>query len=216
MKDFKITHLSQNLFLHPYKSLYWQEYKILFFADIHLGKAAHFRKSGIPIPEKIHKPDLERIEILVNKYQPKRIIILGDLFHSSYNKAWLTFRFFCEEKIKLKPELVMGNHDILDHSQYNFLELHHAKLILEPFVLSHKPMELHELNGHYNLCGHIHPSVKLSGLAKQSLSVECFYFGKNHGILPAFGSFTGTSKLPNRCSDDKIFAVTKQKIIHLF
>ena len=202
--------------LHPYKSLFWEKHKILFIADIHLGKAAHFRKAGIPIPENIHQPDLMRIEFLFNYYQPKRIIFLGDLFHSSYNNTWITFRLFCEENIKLKPELVMGNHDILDHSHYDFLQLHPEKLILEPYVFSHKPMELHDLDGHYNLCGHIHPSVKVTGIAKQSLRVECFYFGENHGILPAFGSFTGSSKIQGKSSEDKIFAVTNQKIIHLF
>jgi hypothetical protein len=57
--------------------------------------------------------------------------------------------------------------------------------------------------------------VKLSGLAKQSLRVECFYFNKNHGILPAYGSFTGTSKMPKRTPEDNVFVVTNQKIIHL-
>lgn len=176
MKDFKFTHLGQNFLLHPYKSLFWEKHKILFIAYIHLGKTAHFRKSGIPIPEKIHNPDLERIEFLVNYYLPERIIILGDLFHSSYNKTWLTFRFFCEEEIKLKPELVMGNHDVLDHSHYDFLDLHPEKLILKPFVFSHKQMELHKSNSHYNICGHIHPSVKLSGFAKQSVKSRMFLF----------------------------------------
>ena len=216
MKDFKFAHLSQILLLHPYKSLFWVEYKILFFADIHLGKAAHFRKYGIPIPEKIHMPDLERMEFLVRKYQPERIIFLGDLFHSDYNKSWANFRLFCMENINLKPELVVGNHDILDHSHYDFLTIHPEKLKIGPFVLSHKPMELQELNGYYNLCGHIHPSIKIFGSAKQSFRVECFHFGKNHGILPAYGNFTGTSKIMDRSAKDNIFAVTNQKIIHLF
>lgn len=215
MKDYKFSLLSQILLLHPYKTLFWNDRKILFFADIHLGKATHFRKHGIPIPETIHNPDFERMDHLIKIYKPERIIILGDLFHSAYNKSWLIFRRFCEENITIKPELVVGNHDILDHIHYDFLTLHTEKLIIEPFVLSHKPMEIQDLNGHYNLCGHIHPSVKISGFAKQNLRVECFYFGKNIGILPAFGSFTGMSKMIHKYTEDKIFAVTDQKIIHL-
>lgn len=215
MKDFKFSHLGEILLLHPYKSIFWSEYKILLLADLHLGKAAHFRKYGIPIPETIHETDLDRLDFVVRKYKPERIIFLGDLFHSVYNKSWLKFRTFCKEKIHLKPELVIGNHDILDQSHYEFLTVHSEKIVIGPFVLSHKPMEKHELNGDYNLCGHIHPSVKISGYAKQSLRVECFYFGKNHGILPAFGEFTGTSKIVKRTAKDNIFAVTNQEIIHL-
>ena len=195
--------------------MFWEKYKILLFADTHFGKAAHFRKSGIPVPEMIHQPDLEQIELLIKKYNPHRIIFLGDLFHSTYNNAWETFKQFCAQKIEFRPELVLGNHDILDHAHYDFLQVHTGNLIIEPFILSHKPLDINQLNGLYNLCGHLHPSVKLSGLAKQSLRVECFYFNKNHGILPAYGSFTGTSKMPKRTPEDNVFVVTNQKIIHL-
>jgi len=216
LKDFKFTHLEQNLFLHPYKSIYWLEKKILLIADIHFGKAAHFRKSGIAIPESIHLQDLDRINYLYNYYKPDRIIFLGDLFHSEYNETWIRFKEFFDSKIKIKAELVLGNHDILDKSHYQFLELHTENLPIKPFILTHIPLKLDELNGHYNLCGHIHPAIKLSGMAKQSLSFECFYFSKNHGILPAFGSFTGRSIMPKRKSEDEIFAVTNKEIIHLF
>lgn len=216
MKDFKFSHLGQNLLLHPYKSLYWIEQQILLIADLHLGKATHFRKSGIPIPEMIHHPDFDRIIQLVKTYNPKRIVFLGDLFHSTFNNSWLIFKKFYEKNIRIRTELVMGNHDILSDFQYDFLEIHLDNLIIDPFVLSHRPIDISESGGLYNLCGHIHPSVRISGTAKQSLRVECFYFGKNHGILPAFGNFTGTYKIPKRASTDKIFGVTNEKIIQLF
>ena len=216
MKDLKIIHLGENLSLHPYKSIYWERRKILLLADVHLGKAAHFRKSGIPVPENIHEFDLKRIEFLVKFYNPQRIIFLGDLFHSSYNKAWKTFSKFCLERLGIGPELIPGNHDILEKGHYDFIQIHDDNLLLHPFILSHKPLNNKELDGYYNLCGHIHPSVKISGPAKQSLRVECFYFSNYHGVLPAFGNFTGTSKMPAQGSSDKVYAVTNQKIIHLF
>ena len=113
------------------------------------------------------------------------------------------------------PELILGNHDILEHSNYDFLKVHVEILEIEPFILSHIPLDKIQLNGYYNLCGHLHPSIRISGSAKQSLRVECFYFGENHGILPAFGNFTGSSKMPRRRKSDNIFAVTNQKIIPL-
>ena len=216
MKDFKFTLLGENLFLHPYKAMYWERQKVLLIADLHLGKATHFRKSGIPIPESIHQPDLERLEHLLIIYKPARIIFLGDLFHSMINNAWKTFKNFCKDRIHIKTELILGNHDILDPSYYEFLDVHHGVLKIDPFILSHKPLDEENFAGYYNLCGHIHPSVKITGSAKQSIRVECFHFGRNHGILPAYGNFTGTSKVPANTETDRIFAVTNQKIIPLF
>lgn len=215
MKDFKFTLLDENLFLHPFKAIYWERHKILLLADLHLGKAAHFRKSGIPIPESIHQPDIERLNYLAERYKPARIIFLGDLFHSSVNNAWKNFRDFCESRIDIKLELIMGNHDILEHENYDFMEVHQDTLELHPFILSHKPLASSELKGYYNLCGHIHPSIRISGIAKQSVRVDCFFFGKDQGILPAFGNFTGNSRLASNTTD-RIFAVTNQKIIPLF
>ena len=216
LKDFKFTLLGENLFLHPYKALYWEAPKILLLADLHLGKATHFRKSGIPIPEAIHAPDLSRLAFLINYYHPARIIILGDLFHSSLNSSWSIFKKFCDENLKVKPDLVLGNHDILDPEYYDFMNVHQERLTLDPFVLTHEPIDLTQINKYYNLCGHLHPSIKISGKAKQSLRVECFHFGKNHGILPAFGNFTGRGRVPGRLKGNKIFAIANQKVIRLF
>jgi uncharacterized protein len=216
LKDHKFIHLGQNLFLHPYKSLYWKEQKVLFLSDLHIGKAAHFRKSGIPIPEAVHHTDFSRLTHLIDYYKPDRLVILGDLFHSSYNAAWEKFRHLFTNQIALKPELVSGNHDILDAEHYAFMSIYNDSLIIEPFILSHIPLDQNNIFEFYNLCGHLHPSIVIYGRAKQSFRVDCFYFGKKHGILPAFGNFTGRSKMPSRNSEDKIFAVAENQIVPLY
>ena len=109
----------------------------------------------------------------------------------------------------------MGNHDILDHKRYDFLKMCHDSLVIEPFILSHEPLPEKRLDNNYNLCGHLHPSIRISGPARQSFRVECFYFGKKQAILPAFGTFTGTSKLPKRAKNDSIFAITENEVIPL-
>ncbi|NJN28459.1 MAG: ligase-associated DNA damage response endonuclease PdeM [Cyclobacteriaceae bacterium] len=213
LKDFKFIHLDQNLFLHPYKSIYWSEQRMLLLADVHYGKAAHFRKSGIAIPETVHRQDLDRLAFLIAHYQPERIMILGDLFHSAYNQSWQVFQQFFESQISFKPELVPGNHDILDKHHYQRYHLHEAPLAIGPYILSHVPIAPGLLGGTTNLCGHIHPAVSIRGKARQSLKLECFYFNKNHGILPAFGRFTGTAKMQQRHPGDTVFAVTDQKVV---
>jgi uncharacterized protein len=215
LKDQKFIHLGQNLFLHPYKSLFWEEQKILFLSDLHIGKAAHFRKSGIPVPEAVHQHDFERLIYLTDFYKPNRLIFLGDLFHSTYNPAWEKFKYLFTRKIAIKPELVSGNHDILASDDYTFMDVYQHSLIIEPFILSHAPLEIYNAFEFYNLCGHLHPSIQIYGKAKQSFRVDCFYFGKNHGILPAFGNFTGRSRMPAKKPEDKIFAIAENEIIPL-
>jgi DNA ligase-associated metallophosphoesterase len=216
LKDYKFNHLGQNLLLHPYKALFWKEKKILFLSDLHIGKAMHFRKSGIPVPEEVHKADFERLKFLFELYNPSRLIFLGDVFHSIYNAAWEEFRYLFTEIIKVRPELVVGNHDILDPEHYAFMDVHTHTLQIGPFILSHEPLDEDPAFDLYNLCGHLHPSVLISGHSKQSFRVECFYFSEKRGILPAFGNFTGTSKLSGKMNGNKIFAVTDEKIIPLF
>lgn len=213
MKEIKFTYLGQNLLLHPYKSIYWEQKKILILSDIHLGKAGHFRKSGIPISEQIHQEDLQRIDILMSTYNPDRLIFLGDLFHSQYNQSWDTFIQFCEKKIKIIPELVIGNHDILPLEKYRFFKLHDPSLQIPPFEFSHEPLQGN--NRYYNICGHIHPAIRIRSKAKQSFIFACYYFGQRYGIMPAFGQFTGFKKLSELEKTDKIFIVTEHEVIQL-
>ena len=44
--------------LLPDKCMFWKEHNSLILADLHIGKAGHFRKAGIPIPSHIHIDDL--------------------------------------------------------------------------------------------------------------------------------------------------------------
>ena len=214
LKEHKFGFLGQNLLLHPYKAMYWVEQQILFLADIHLGKASHFRKSGIPIPDSIHADDLSRLSFLLKYYKPERLIILGDLFHSSYNNSWGTVHKFFQENFYREPELVLGNHDILDEQYYSFIRVYKNPLVISPFILSHEPLPESHTKLHYNLCGHIHPGIVLRAQARQTLKIQCFYFSGNKGFLPAFGKFTGmSSTLFAKSSTERIFIILPEEVI---
>src|SRR3984885_15395308 len=74
--------LNQNLLLLPQKAIYWQQEKALIAADVHLGKVGHFRKSGIAVPRDMEQSDLAVLSDLVDEFKPKKVLFLGDLFHS--------------------------------------------------------------------------------------------------------------------------------------
>lgn len=203
--------LGQTLHLLPEKGIFWEEKNYLILADLHLGKAGHFRKSGIPISDLIHSKDILILDKLIAKFKPQQVIFLGDLFHSDHNQGWEVFKRWIKSKEPLPFKLVLGNHDVLDESSYRISNLKvMEKLSLHPFDLTHIPEET-EL---YNLAGHIHPAVRLTGKGRQSLRLPCFYFGKNNGLLPAFGHFTGTAKI-NIDKTDTVFAIADNKVVRV-
>lgn len=197
--------------LSPDKVIFWEEESILIVSDIHLGKAGHFRKSGVAVPAHIHFGDLKRLSQLISRFNPKEIAFLGDLFHSDYNIDW---DYFCDW-IKKYPHihfiLVQGNHDILYKIDYLNAGIELIdELIRQPFSFSHEKIT----SDLYNISGHVHPSVRLIGLARQRLNLPCFYFSKNHALLPAFGTFTGfVSLTPHR--SDQVFVIAENQIIRV-
>ena len=78
----KVEIVGEQMELLPQKAVFWARERILFLADVHLGKINHFRKSGIPVPPKANERNLELMIDLINQTKPRRVICLGDLFHS--------------------------------------------------------------------------------------------------------------------------------------
>ena len=105
------------------KAIIWKSRSILLVADLHLGKVTHFRKAGIGIPQLAETDTLERLAQLLLDYPVKEVWILGDLFHSSYNRAWDKFKTFVGQLKDIKFVLVKGNHDILNEKEYAELNL---------------------------------------------------------------------------------------------
>lgn len=198
----------EELSLLPERAIYWKKEKALILSDLHLGKAGHFRKHGIPVSRKIHLSDLKILESLIRKYSPKQILLLGDLFHSFENNEWQDFLTFLDVFDSIDFTLVEGNHDIL--SEYPSTLRTIPRLEMGPFSFTHD-MEASEL---YNISGHIHPGVIIRGKGRQSITMPCFYFSSGFGVLPAFGQFTGIKKIKPK-EDDRVYGIAEGKVIEL-
>lgn len=208
--EIEFNFLNQTLLLSASKAIFWKETGSLLLSDVHLGKAGHFRKAGIPVPSGIHHSDLRRMDALIGRYSPQRLLLLGDLFHSDKNNEWDDFIHWRKNYPQLKISLILGNHDVISRNSYLDIDLEvMEKLSMGPFTFTHQPKE--ELCS-YNLAGHVHPGIHLSGRSRQSIKLPCFYFGKKAGLLPAFGNFTGNIAIPS-FQEDKIFAITPKAIM---
>lgn len=203
---------NQHLELLPEKAVFWRNKKTLLIADLHLGKINHFRKSGYPVPPRANEENTTVLIDLLNRFRPERTLFLGDLFHSHYNEEWEVVGQVIRHFGFCSFELVMGNHDIMSELQYQRHRIKvHTKWQEEGILFTHEPITDVPASV-YNLAGHIHPGARLFGGGKQSVTLPCFYFGKQQGILPAFGSFTGL--YPVRVKrDDRVFVVADNKVI---
>jgi len=186
------------------KAIYWKKKETLFIADTHFGKAATFRNSGIPVPEKNTSEDCIRLSKLIQKTNAKRIIFLGDFFHARIGKTDEIRKILLDwrnENQNIELYLIRGNHDI--NAGDPWIELN---------IKSHPdPSSLFELECRHlpsptskkpHLAGHIHPGFSLSGKGKSSIRAACFHITPGHIILPAFGSFTGLKNIKPEISDE--------------
>ncbi|WP_295767391.1 ligase-associated DNA damage response endonuclease PdeM [uncultured Mucilaginibacter sp.] len=207
--------LDQDLLLLPERAIYWLQQKTLIVADVHLGKAGHFRKAGIAVPRQVGLDDLDCLTRLIKQHEPQKIWFLGDLFHSEMNADWHDFAKWRQDHQHIIMQLVIGNHDIIKERHYHDLNVStHHQLTEGPFLMQHHPKDENCIadGTHYVFCGHIHPGVKLSGRGGQSVTLPCFSFGQKQAILPSFGKFTGKVALRHR-NGDKVFGVLKEKVI---
>jgi uncharacterized protein len=213
--SFQFSFADQNFQLLPQKAIYWQNEKALILADLHLGKASHFRKQGLAIPAQSSNRDYIVLDSLIAEYEPVKVLILGDLFHSEYNTEWDFFGEFIKKHSQIKFELVMGNHDILSAEKYSSigLTIHGESLISGNLLFTHYAMKISNENI-LNFSGHIHPGVRLEGAGRQAITMPCFYRKESNFILPAFGSLTGLKILKKEKNTD-IFGVSGDRIFRI-
>ncbi|HSN61423.1 MAG TPA: hypothetical protein VLR49_10840, partial [Ferruginibacter sp.] len=78
--------LNNHFLLSANRTIFWEEQKALILSDLHIGKSGHFRKNGIGIPQNMLSEDMQRLFAEIQFYNPSKVIIVGDLFHSHSNK----------------------------------------------------------------------------------------------------------------------------------
>jgi uncharacterized protein len=207
----------QQLWLSGDRSVFWEEEKALILTDSHFGKTGHFRKSGIGVPQSVFREDLQRLVAQIQHFQPRQLIIVGDMFHSHANKELELFLKWRSDLPDLVIHLVEGNHDILKEDWYGLAGI---RLSRPDLLMSHFQF-VHDITDHvftddspYHFSGHIHPGIRLNGSAKQSLCFPCFYFGKYYAVLPAFSRFTGVAIIRPEPGEN-VFAIVNDDLVQL-
>lgn len=198
------------------KALWWPAAATLLVADAHFGKAVSFRSQGVPVPRGTTSENLAALGRLVAAHGARRIVFLGDFLHSRHAHAPATLAAIARWRAlhaQLELVLVRGNHDDRAGDPPAALGI---EVVDEPYrarglALCHHPRPR---RGAYVLAGHLHPGVVLGDGRFGSLRMPCFHFGAEVGVLPAFGSFTGTHSIAPRAGD-RVFAVACERVLEL-
>jgi len=216
MDFIKHSILNNSFLLSAGRCIFWEEEKALILSDLHFGKTGHFRKNGIAVPQTIFKEDMQRLTALVQYFKAETLLIVGDLFHSHANKEMELFLKWRTDHAQLNIKLIIGNHDILDTQWYVQAGIDCIKGQWQngPFIFTHDQAECKSEAGCFVFSGHIHPSITIFGVAKQALKFPCFYFTETHGVLPAFGRFTGMHNIKPK-KGDAVYALLQNKVMRL-
>jgi DNA ligase-associated metallophosphoesterase len=169
-------------------ALYWHAERALIVADLHMEKGSAAAERGTLLPPYDTRETLMRLAALMDRYDPRTVIALGDSLHDEHASDRIApddiaiLRILQEDR---RWVWIRGNHDpelaavlggeVLD------------EIVLEGIALRHEPRQgrfTHEI------AGHLHPAAKLS-MYGHTIRRPCFVGNGRRLVLPAFGAYTG-------------------------
>ena len=161
----------------------------LLVADLHLEKASRFAMRGQFLPPYDTAETLRRLMVLVARYQPRRLICLGDSFHdidACERMAKCDVSTIASLATSTRIVWIAGNHDpeLPDDLPGERAD----RIVLDGVVLRHEPSPVEE--GRSEICGHLHPVARVA-TRRGSVRRRCFAGTDARLVMPAFGAFTG-------------------------
>jgi DNA ligase-associated metallophosphoesterase len=193
------------------RTLWQQSSKTLLLSDLHLGKGAHFRQAGIPVPEASETSVLDRLIKAITDTQVSTVWILGDLFHQPQSITDSQMDRWCNalQAFETDFKVILGNHDRRAESFASTLGFS-----IEPEPTRWKGIELaHHPDdaSTFRIAGHIHPQVEFKA-ATDRLICPCFVIKDQRLLLlPAFTGFSGGPRF--QPSEARCFPIVNNHVL---
>jgi DNA ligase-associated metallophosphoesterase len=213
-RSLELTLAGRRAVLLAERALWLPELATVLVADVHIGKAASFRRLGTPVPEATTAATLARLSAVLRATRAAQLVVLGDLQHSVHAQAAApagAFGAWRAGHAELALTLVAGNHDQRAGAPppaWRVQVVDEPHELAPGLALVHHPRELPL---HYALAGHVHPAVVLAGRGPGAVRLPCFHFGPGCGVLPAFGEFTG-SHVVRPLPGERVFVVAEGEV----
>lgn len=166
------------------------EDEVLVVSDLHLGLEAVLHMQGVSVPRFQRSVMQPRLEVLLKRYDPQRLVVNGDFKHnfsSNLEQEWREAKqllLMMRERVALT--LVKGNHDNYIESMAQAAKVPVVPRVdLEGFALAHGHAPF-ESQGRVAVVGHEHPSLVLRDQVGGRVQLPCFLVSEEVLALPAF------------------------------
>jgi DNA ligase-associated metallophosphoesterase len=179
----------------PLGGLYLPDFGILVVSDLHLEKGAAFARRGMMLPPYDTLATLRILTAIVNRYDPKIVISLGDNFHDRRGSGLMPedYRLMIEQLARGRDWIwINGNHD--PDGTINLPGQCADELVYGGLVFRHEPSLI---AGRGEIAGHLHPAATVGRRGKY-VRRACFASDGNRLVMPAFGVTTGGLDLKHK------------------
>ncbi|MFI5011497.1 MAG: ligase-associated DNA damage response endonuclease PdeM [Hyphomicrobiales bacterium] len=189
--------IGASLFVADVSGGLWHEgERTLIVADLHLEKGSSFARRGMLLPPYDTPATLAMLSAVIARYDPRRVISLGDGFHDADGATRLGAD--CRAALGAMQAgrdwvWVAGNHD---PSAPAGLPGDHAEACgVGGVAARHEPRK--SLGGVGEIAGHLHPMARIPARGG-SVRRRCFATDGRRCVIPAFGAYAGGLDLRDR------------------
>ncbi|MPY72748.1 MAG: ligase-associated DNA damage response endonuclease PdeM [Alphaproteobacteria bacterium] len=168
-------------------ALYWPAKETLAVADLHLEKGSAFAANGTLLPPYDSRETLRRLQAVLRRHRPRRVICLGDSFHDTDAAGRLPAEdaaTLCRLTKAHEWIWITGNHDPdapADLGGIAAREFRADRLVFRHEAAAHAAGEV---------SGHFHPKASVPARGR-AVGGRCFVTDGDRLILPAFGAYAG-------------------------
>jgi len=184
---------------------------IAVFSDLHIGYEGVLKMEGAMIPKYQKKIIKKRIEEIMKRYNPEKIVIDGDFKHEfgknlrqEWNEVSELLGFLVK---KTEVIIVRGNHDnfiktiakkfsvrVVDEYEYGNVK----------FVHGHKEEYAEKM-----IIGHEHPSLWLRDKVGAIVRLPCFLVSEELIVLPAMSPLASGTDVSSASKDEYLSPILK-------
>ena len=200
--------------LLPRGAAFWVDQSLGMVADLHLGRAQTHRRFGLYLPDGGDGEDLAHLSELGRRAGWSQLLILGDVFHGlgpgdvAVVDSFLRWR----DRQPFEVSILQGNHDRMAQELFPGRGLNFVgeEALINGFRFTHLPAE----GVLPNVCGHLHPGLRLKDAAGCVVSCKAFWWSERQLVLPGFGSTTRLRPL-DRGRTWRVFATGEDQVFEV-
>jgi uncharacterized protein len=200
--------VAPNVFLDGRLALFHRKERWLAVADLHFGYELSQRAAGRLVPLWGMTSIEDRLKELLDEYQPRQLIIVGDLVHDKAS-AKAAGELLARLRERCEVIVLAGNHDRHAARTIEFL----PRWETPEFIFQHGDCARDE-SGRHQIIGHYHPAASITDGAGLRLKFPAFIQQARCWILPAFSPWAGGVAWPED-GESRIWLCTPRRVLRV-